>query len=132
MRKGLLKTSAKWRPFENFTKFWRPLQNLNKKLFSMFIFSGWRNIANLFILTCFKYTKEIFKSFCRKCSEKMFFYVWESGAGDRQNRWYDVEKLKVPSSSNTNSFSGVFQGQSKSFELETWKNNVLYFVFLNQ
>ena len=55
----------------------------------------------------------------------MFFYVWENGAGDRQNRWYDVEKLKVPSSSNTNSFSGVFQGQSKSFELETWKKMAL-------
>ena len=45
------------------------------------------------------------------------------------HRWYGVEKLAVPGSSNLNlGFSGA---QKKSFLLKRWKKNVLHFVLLN-
>ena len=41
--------------------------------------------------------------------------------------WCDMEKIKVPSSSNLNvSFSGAQQ----KFLLKRWKKNILHFVFL--
>ena len=46
------------------------------------------------------------------------------------HRWYDMEKLTVPGSSNISlSFSGA---QKQSFLLKRWKKIILHFVLLNQ